>query len=326
PTHLIVMVNGIIGSPKNWRYAAKQFVKAHPHDILVHCSEANYSALTFHGVDVMGKRLANEVVSIVNSHPSLGKISFVGHSLGGLIARFAIALLYRRDENGDQTTSSVRIAGLVPMNFITFATPHLGSRGHKQVPMFCGWYAVENAASRASTLLGRTGKHLFLRDSRKGKLPLLVKMSNDSNDLKFLSALQSFGKRMAYANVAFDHIVGWSSSSLRRLNELPKKRTLRKNTDYRHVVNEEFSSPSPPSITNTDHVEQVPSETRVFKSRISEMEETMISGLTRLDWHRIDVSFEGTVQSCFAHNTIQVQNRILNSQGTDVIQHMIHHF
>lgn len=26
-----------------------------------------------------------------------------------------------------------KIAGLEPMNFITFATPHLGSRGHKQV-------------------------------------------------------------------------------------------------------------------------------------------------------------------------------------------------
>lgn len=28
-----------------------------------------------------------------------------------------------------------RIAGLEPMNFITFATPHLGSRGHKQVDL-----------------------------------------------------------------------------------------------------------------------------------------------------------------------------------------------
>lgn len=28
-----------------------------------------------------------------------------------------------------------RIAGLEPMNFITFATPHLGSRGHGQVAL-----------------------------------------------------------------------------------------------------------------------------------------------------------------------------------------------
>lgn len=28
-----------------------------------------------------------------------------------------------------------RVAGLEPMNFITFATPHLGSRGHRQVIM-----------------------------------------------------------------------------------------------------------------------------------------------------------------------------------------------
>lgn len=29
-----------------------------------------------------------------------------------------------------------KIAGLEPMNFITFATPHLGSRGNKQVLLY----------------------------------------------------------------------------------------------------------------------------------------------------------------------------------------------
>ena len=86
-------------------------------------------------------------------HPSVQKISFVGHSLGGLIARYAIARLYERDiteeishENGNcksdesedkdncvQEKPRGKIAGLEPVNFITSATPHLGSRFHKQV-------------------------------------------------------------------------------------------------------------------------------------------------------------------------------------------------
>jgi alpha/beta superfamily hydrolase len=86
-------------------------------------------------------------------HPSVQKISFVGHSLGGLIARYAIARLYERDitkeishetgncksgesedkDNCVQEKSRGTIAGLEPMNFITSATPHLGSRFHKQV-------------------------------------------------------------------------------------------------------------------------------------------------------------------------------------------------
>lgn len=88
---------------------------------------------------------------MIKRHPSVKKISFIGHSLGGLIARYAIAKLYVRDltkelpqGNGDCRTDvnvdtgmeeqiKSKIAGLEPVNFITLATPHLGSRWHKQV-------------------------------------------------------------------------------------------------------------------------------------------------------------------------------------------------
>lgn len=92
-----------------------------------------------------------QVISVVASKPFLQKISFVGHSLGGLIARYAIGILYEKavpkcslEEHGACEYHPVgvksvdekikgKIAGLEPMNFITFATPHLGSRFHKQV-------------------------------------------------------------------------------------------------------------------------------------------------------------------------------------------------
>ena len=92
------------------------------------------------------------MVSVVGRHPNLEKISFVGHSLGGLIARYAIAVLYQQDltrkeseENGEHGEEELlskspleektrgKIAGLQPINFITSATPHLGARGHRQV-------------------------------------------------------------------------------------------------------------------------------------------------------------------------------------------------
>ncbi|KAG6422044.1 hypothetical protein SASPL_118605 [Salvia splendens] len=236
PTHLVVTVNGIIGSAQNWRYAAKQFVKAYPDDLHWVKSEAvilnlismnminpgsqsNTSMLTFDGVDVMGKRLADEVVSVVGHHPNLQKISFLGHSLGGLIARYAVAVLYQQnvilpkniEQSGGECVGEEKqrgvVAGLEPVNFITFATPHLGSRGHKQVPVFCGVHTMERLATRASFLLGRTGRHLFLSDSDDGKAPILLRMSSDSEDLKFISSLQSFKRRAAYANVRFDSIL-----------------------------------------------------------------------------------------------------------------------
>lgn len=61
------------------------------------------------------------------------KISFVSHSLGGLVARYAIGRLYKCETTSDPSGINGKIAGLEPMNFVTVATPHLGSRGHKQV-------------------------------------------------------------------------------------------------------------------------------------------------------------------------------------------------
>lgn len=90
---------------------------------------------------------------MIKRWPGVHKISFVAHSLGGLVARYAIGRLYElptkteladingsclvREENvSDQChkqSSEETVAGLEPVNFITVATPHLGSRGHKQV-------------------------------------------------------------------------------------------------------------------------------------------------------------------------------------------------
>ncbi|KAL8126432.1 hypothetical protein AgCh_013644 [Apium graveolens] len=218
PTHLVVTVNGIIGSAQNWRFAAKQFLKRYPHDVVVHCSESNHSMLTFDGVDVMGSRLAEEVLSVVKRHPGLQKISFISHSLGGLVSRYAIAKLYT--EEFTEETCEVKgdspyreemvkgtMAGLEPINFITSATPHLGCRGHRQIPLFCGILAIEKAATNISWLLGRTGKHLFLTDTDDGKPPLLLRMVDDCEELKFISALQSFKRRVTYANARFDRIL-----------------------------------------------------------------------------------------------------------------------
>lgn len=95
-----------------------------------------------------------QVLAVVKRRPEVKKISFVAHSLGGLIARYAVGRLHEHSpedsttcipristsvEHSNDSMQSLehpcksRIAGLEPMNFITFATPHLGSKGHRQV-------------------------------------------------------------------------------------------------------------------------------------------------------------------------------------------------
>jgi triacylglycerol esterase/lipase EstA (alpha/beta hydrolase family) len=79
----------------------------------------------------------------VEQRRGVKKISIVAHSLGGLVARYAIGRLYERNIRitsvGNSRDEGERleglIAGLEAMNFITFASPHLGSSGNKQVTL-----------------------------------------------------------------------------------------------------------------------------------------------------------------------------------------------
>ncbi|XP_022936340.1 putative lipase YDR444W [Cucurbita moschata] len=334
PTHLLIMVNGLVGSAKDWEYAAEEFLKTYPEDIIVHCSKRNYSTLTLDGVDVMGGRLAEEILLVIKRHPNVQKISFICHSLGGLIARYAIAKLYEQKEdvqvNGEYNNHGSRdqsngeefketIAGLEPINFITFATPHLGSRGHKQVPMCCGFYALEKVAICTSYLFGRTGRHLFLLDKDSENRPLLLHMAGDHEDLKFLSALQSFRRRVTYANKRYDNVVGWSTSSIRRRTELPKLEGVSIDDKYPYIVNVETEIVSSPQT-------YVPSEAKGNRFKKTEVEEEMIKRLSSVGWERVDVDFHSSKQRNNAHLTIQVNRYRVNSDGACVIQHMIDNF
>lgn len=102
--------------------------------------------------------LNQKVMEVVKKTDSLKRISFLAHSLGGLFARYAVAVLYSStaEESGEPvdladsmrenslTMCSSRrgtIAGLEPVNFITLATPHLGVRGKKQVCSGGYWFS-----------------------------------------------------------------------------------------------------------------------------------------------------------------------------------------
>lgn len=51
---------------------------------------------TFDGIDSCGERLAAEIQAKVKAHPSLHKITFIGHSMGGLLVRYAAGTCLQR--------------------------------------------------------------------------------------------------------------------------------------------------------------------------------------------------------------------------------------
>ncbi|XP_051138443.1 lipid droplet phospholipase 1 [Andrographis paniculata] len=325
--HLVVMVHGILGSALDWKFAAERFVRTLPDKVYVHCSERNASKLTLDGVDVMGDRLAKEVVEVIKRKPGLKKISFVSHSVGGLVARYTIGKLYESPKrgNGEEVSgndcveeSKGTIAGLEPINFITVATPHLGSRGNKQVPFLFGVPAFERVAGLVIHLIfRRTGRHLFLRDDDEGKPPLLKRMLEDNEEGSFMSALRSFERRVAYSNVGYDHIVGWRTSSIRRNSELPKWEDA-VDEKYPHVVFEERCKACDKDQDEDGHT--------MGNDGLDELEEELVNGLSRVSWEKVDVSFHTSKLKFAAHSIIQVKDLSMHSDGADVIQHMIDRF
>ncbi|MCO5583149.1 hypothetical protein L7F22_037057 [Adiantum nelumboides] len=296
PHHLIIMTNGIVGSASDWKFAADQFKSRFGDEVLVHCSSRNAATLTFDGVDVMGHRLAEEVKEVVESLPGLARISFVTHSLGGLIARYAIGQLYNPPVSSDgSTTESFNgtILGLQPVNFITVATPHLGSRGNGQLPLLGGLNFLEKLAmSSAHWVVGRTGKHLFLTDGDESQAPLLQRMIEDCAEGKFFSALGSFQRRVAYANVNFDNMVGSRTATFRRESEIKDQEIKEEAVDkkYPHIVSIEYLPPETSPVEKPDP---------------DSAAEEMISGLRKVSWQRVDVSFSRSAQKLAAHSTIQ---------------------
>ncbi|XP_019225308.1 PREDICTED: putative lipase ROG1 isoform X2 [Nicotiana attenuata] len=323
--HLVMMVHGILGSASDWKFGAEQFVRNLPDKVFVHCSERNMAKLTLDGVDVMGERLAEEVLEVIKRKPGLKKISFVAHSVGGVVARYAIGKLYRppRMENVEKFSADASeegskgtIAGLEPINFVTVASPHLGSRGNKQVPFLFGVTAFEKAAGLVvHWIFKRTGRHLFLNED-EGKTPLLRRMVEDDGELYFMSALASFKRRVAYSNVGYDHIVGWRTSSIRRNTELPKWEDSL-NEKYPHIVYEEHCK-----ACDSEQSGSVVKEDDCF----DKLEEELVTGLSRVSWEKVDVSFHSSRLRFAAHSVIQVKDQYMHAEGADVIQHMIDNF
>ncbi|KAE9451598.1 hypothetical protein C3L33_16503, partial [Rhododendron williamsianum] len=277
--HLVVMVHGILGSATDWKFAAEQFVRMLPDKVFVHCSERNAALLTLDGVDVMGERLAGEVLHVIKQKPSLQE-------------------------------SKGTIGGLEPMNFITVATPHLGSRGNKQVPLFFGVTVLEKAAVRFSHLIfKKTGQHLFLAMT-------LVESLHYSNAWWKIAMIllhvwiTFFQTPSGIFNVGYDRILyGWlENSSIRRNTELPKWEDSL-NEKYPHIVYEEHCKAYDTEVT--EHCDSMLTE----DDDSDKLEEELVTGLSHVSWEKVDVSFHSSRLRFAAHSVIQVALSLSSLHG-----------
>ncbi|KAH9149807.1 hypothetical protein AeRB84_007246 [Aphanomyces euteiches] len=151
--HLVILQHGLHGSPQDYStfQPILQSVLRDHGVYVVSCTSNSKEYLTTHdGIDLGGLRLADEVEQIALQCPMLQKISFIGHSLGGLYIRYCVGVLYSRGF----------FSKVQPINFITMATPNLGIRRPPNKGTISNLFNVVS-----SRLFDRTGAQMTLRDT-----------------------------------------------------------------------------------------------------------------------------------------------------------------
>lgn len=202
--HLVVLIHGLWGNPHHLDYIAKSLRDRYAEEELVILAcRRNLGSLTYDGIEVGAERVAREIEDALQDLAREGnkitRFSIVGYSLGGLVARYAIGLL----------SSKGLFDSLTPVNFTTFATPHLGVR----TPLTGFPNHLWNVLGART--LSTSGRQLFTIDNfRDTGRPILSVLSDP--DSIFIHALGRFQNRALYTNIVNDRSAVFYTTGISR--------------------------------------------------------------------------------------------------------------
>ncbi|KAI0102009.1 putative serine esterase-domain-containing protein [Nemania sp. FL0031] len=193
--HLCVLVHGLWGNPNHMKQVATAIRAAYPEDQLhLLLAKRNSGNFTYDGIELGGERVCveieEEIEAIRRKGGNITKLSIVGYSLGGLVSRYAIGLLYAKGV----------LDKVEPVNFTTFATPHLGVRAPLR-----GWYdSIWNRLG--ARILSESGRQLFIVDKFRDTGRPLLSILADPESI-FIMGLKKFRRRTLYSNIINDRTV-----------------------------------------------------------------------------------------------------------------------
>ncbi|KAK6332673.1 hypothetical protein TWF730_004333 [Orbilia blumenaviensis] len=204
--HLVVLVHGLWGNPSHMEFLAESLKSRYDDSqLIVHVAARNSGNHTYDGIELGGERLAAEIEDLLEDFADKGviirKFSIVGYSLGGLVSRYVVGVLHAKGI----------FKKITPVNFTTFASPHLGVRTPKLGFHNHIWNVV------GARTLSASGRQLFTIDSfRDTKRPLLAILAD--KDLTFWKALSSFKNKVLYANIINDRSTTFFTSGISKFD------------------------------------------------------------------------------------------------------------
>ncbi|KAB5554541.1 putative serine esterase-domain-containing protein [Coniochaeta sp. 2T2.1] len=190
--HLCVLVHGLWGNPAHMKNVARRLRAEYPEDQLyILVAKKNAGSFTYDGIELGGERVCREIEDQLEEIKSKGgnikKLSIAGYSLGGLVARYAIGLLYSKGVLDE----------LECQNFTAFASPFLGVRSPLR------GFANQLFNVLGARTLSKSGHQLFTIDQfRDTGRPLLAVMADPKS--VFMQGLAKFKRRTLYTNIVND--------------------------------------------------------------------------------------------------------------------------
>lgn len=196
PKHLVLLTHGLHSNvSSDMAYIMEQIYKAqenYPNEQIIVKGYTGNVCQTERGVKYLGTRLAKFVIDELYDE-SIVKISFVGHSLGGLVQTFAIAFI--------AVKYPWFFERVTPINFIAIASPFLG-------------IVTDNPAYINLLLsfgvIGKTGQDLSLENDSGNDDPLLSLLPG----APVKGIMAKFKRRTLYMNAINDGIVPLYTASL----------------------------------------------------------------------------------------------------------------
>lgn len=192
------------GNPNHLAYLSSALREKYAQDkIHILAVKRNAGSFTYDGIELGGERVTQEIEDTLEELARKGQVikrlSVVGYSLGGLVARYAIGLLYHKGW----------FDKLEPVNFTTFASPHLGVR----TPLLGIHNHIWNVVGART--LSTSGRQLFTIDRfRETGRPLLSVIADP--DSIFIKALAKFKHRSLYANIVNDRSAVYYTTGISR--------------------------------------------------------------------------------------------------------------
>lgn len=255
--HLIVFIHGLWGNYQHMNSLNTVFERVldNKQEYLFFTPRQNAMFKTFDGIEIVGYRTLLEICQFIAKHKDdpVTKISIVGYSMGGLIARFIIGKMYGEFEKV--------FKDIEPQIFLTLATPHLGVEFYN--PKKSKWKGFLQALVRGlgSNILGKTGREMFITSSSND---VLVKLTQG----EFLQSLSKFKWRAVLANVKNDRTVAFYTSFITDCDPF-----IATNNDVKYIFEEKIPGShytrTMPRIVNIDRLDPDLKRPKVPKRDIS---------------------------------------------------------